>query len=350
METHRPSIYLLDRFMRGETCAEEEQHLLAWFRNPASREEILAFYRQKWQEAEGKELPAEVQSRMFNAIARRIREAEESRQPATRLIHPTLFRQLAGRWSTYAALALLCVGIGWAVYTYTHPAGATETPRLYTVYAEKGQRAGITLPDGTKVWLNSHTRLSYPLDYGQKVRTVRLAGEAYFEVAKDKKHPFVVKAGEMEVEALGTAFNVKAYDEDNHIIATLFEGSIRTEANHKTTLLQPNQSVCFDRNRRQIEVHSPENPSYARMWRDNELAFNGETLRDIAVLLNRLYNIEVKFESDKIKNYRFSGVIKNNSLDNVFEIISLTAPILYETRGDTILLREKRTRTTAGSI
>lgn len=335
---------MLDRFMRGETSAEEEQYLLAWFRNPASRKEILAFYRQKWQEAEGKELPAEVQSRMFNAITRRIREAEEARQPAAR---HTLLRRLSRQWSSYAALALLCVGIGWTVYTYTHPAGATETPQLYTVCAEKGQRAGLTLPDGTKVWLNSHTRLSYSLDYGQKERTVRLAGEAYFEVAKDKKHPFVVKAGEMEVEALGTAFNVKAYEEDNHIIATLFEGSIRTEANHKTALLQPNQSVCFDRNRRQIEVHRPENPAYARMWRDNELAFNGETLRDIAVLLNRLYNIEVKFESDKIKNYRFSGVIKNNSLDNVFEIISLTAPILYEARGDTILLREKGTRTTA---
>jgi len=78
------------------------------------------------------------------------------------------------------------------------------------------------------------------------------------------------------------------------------------------------------------------------MWRDNELAFKGETLYDIAIRLNRIYNVQVEFKSEKIKQYRFSGVIKNNSLDNVIEIISLTAPILYEAKEDTIILSEKR--------
>lgn len=80
--------------------------------------------------------------------------------------------------------------------------------------AEKGQRASVMLPDGTKVWLNSHTQISYNSNYGMKDRVVALAGEAYFEVAKDKDHRFIVKTGDMEVEALGTSFNVKAYKED----------------------------------------------------------------------------------------------------------------------------------------
>ena len=88
-------------------------------------------------------------------------------------------------------------------------------------------------------------------------------------------------------------------------------------------------------------VERPTNSSYARMWRNDELAFESETLEDIAVLLNRMYNVQVNFDSERIKRYRFSGVIKNNSLDNIFEIISLTAPILYGSEGDTITLREK---------
>lgn len=330
------NISLLDRFMRGDTSAEEEQQLLAWFRSDDARDEILDFYRQRWQEAKDGVLTEEVQDRIFRQIKARMQTVElpVSKQPVVKG-----FR--LARLGRYAAAIILCIGIGIASHLYTRQSLLVNS-KEYVVEADKGQRASITLPDGTKVWLNSHTRLSYTANYGVEERTVSLTGEAYFEVAKDKEHRFIVKTEMMDVEALGTSFNVKAYEEDDKSTATLFTGSVRVSADEKAVVLSPDQQVQFDRTERKLKVEIPENPLYANMWRDNELTFESETFENIAVVLNRLYNVQIVFESEKIKQYRFSGVIKNNSLDNVIEIISLTAPIMYQTKEDTIILREKQ--------
>lgn len=330
-------ILLLDRFMRGETSPEEEQQLLAWFREVDSQEDILTFYRQRWHESATKEISEEVQLRMFNQIRDRINTDKTVLQKNDRKQN----RRRLLRWGQYAAAVILCVVVGITshlLYTRQSMAEVKE----YMVEAEKGQRASVTLPDGTKVWLNSHTQIIYNSNYGVEDRVVDLRGEAYFEVAKDKEHRFIVKAGGLDVEALGTTFNVKAYKEDDDVIATLFSGSIRATAGKHSAVLSPAQQVAFSRKSETLVVDSPENIAYASMWRDNELVFKGETLNDIAIRLNRLYNVQIEFKSEKIKQYRFSGVIKNNSLDNVFEIISLTSPIMYESLGDTILLSERK--------
>lgn len=324
-------ISLLDRFMRGETSPEEERQLLAWFRRADSRDEIVSFYRQRWQASEEGELTDEIQERMYRQIKARMQTVKPSEAvPRYRL--RTLFQ--------YAAAVLLFIGIGIASHLYTRQSMVLDA-KEYVVEADKGQRASITLPDGTKVWLNSHTQLSYTSDYGTKERIVSLTGEAYFEVAKDKDHRFVVKTDKMNVEALGTSFNVKAYEEDASITATLFTGSVRVNTSGGEVVLLPNQQVQYSRLERKLKVEMPDNSRYANMWRDNELAFESETFENIAVVLNRMYNVQIKFETEKIKQYRFSGVIKNNSLDNVIEIISLTTPITYKYRGDTIILSAK---------
>lgn len=329
-------ILLLDRFMRGETSPEEEKQLLAWFREVDSQEDILAFYRQRWHESATKEISEELQLRMFNQIKDRMNADEPLR------IKSDLKRnkKWLPRWGQYVAAVVLCLVVGIAshlLYTRQSIVVASE----YLVEAEKGQRASVILPDGTKVWLNSHTQISYNSNYGVDERIVSLRGEAYFEVAKDREHRFIVKTGGLDVEALGTTFNVKAYKDDDDIIATLFSGSIRATDGEHSVILSPEQQVCFRRGSKKMKVDNPENVTYASMWRDNELAFKGETLDEIALRLNRLYNVHIEFKSEKIKQYRFSGVIKNNSLDNVFEIISLTSPIMYESLGDTIILSER---------
>lgn len=338
MTKNNINIDLLDRFMRGETLPEEEQLLLEWFRNSASKDEILEFYQQRWSEVPEDELPAEIQGRMYLRIKERMLEMEnlhkEQEKRAFKLKSSFM------RFLPYAATILLCISISFSFYLYTQK--NLSASNEYIVSAEKGQRASVTLPDGTKVWLNSHTELRYKSDYGVKERNVFLNGEAYFEVSKDKEHRFVVNAGEMAVEALGTAFNVKAYNEDPDFVATLFEGSIKAgTGDDNNVILTPDQHVSLNRKSKSLTVGISENVLYARMWRNNELAFEKEKLDDIAVLLNRMYNVQLKFKSDKIRQYRFSGVIKNNSLDNVIEIISLTAPIIYESHGDTIILDEK---------
>lgn len=328
---------LLDRFFQGETSTEEDRLLLKWFRDPASREELLSFYKWKWEETADEELPMDIQQRMFDKIKNRIREIESEGKVTARQPLHIIHRM---RWLPYVAAVLICICMGIGSYLYIdHKVGV---PREYMVSADKGQRASLVLPDGTKVWLNSHTEIKYGNDYGTKERILTLSGEAYFEVAKDKEHRFVVRTDQMDVEAVGTTFSVKAYREDKGITASLFSGKVKVTTAGDCVYLSQGEQATFDKKSGVLSVRALENIGYADMWRNNELAFNGEKLRDIAVLLNRMYNVNIRFESENIKDYRFSGVIKNNSLDNVFELISLTAPIEYRSNGDTIILSNKK--------
>lgn len=338
MERKDIYIELLDRFMRGELPAEQEHELWTWFRQPGIRDLLFQHYRQFWTEAEGKELPVEIQNRMFRNIQSRIHTETEGKKEQ-RLVRKLQFRQ----WLPYAAAVVFLLGFATFVHLYMNLADQTENYSLqnYKVLVDKGQRASVILPDGTKVWLNSHTELTYNGDYGKKNRQVVLSGEGYFEVAKDSTSRFIVKAGEMEVEALGTTFNVKAYQEDKELTTTLFKGKVRTSVGKDEVILKPDESLSFDKSSRRMIV-SDELAAYARMWKDNELVFKGETMEEVAVMLDRLYNVKVRFASEKVKRYRFSGVIKNNSLENVIELISLTAPIVYKKVGGEIIIEERK--------
>ena len=341
------NILLLECFMRGETSPDEEQILSDWLHSQEAKEQLSNYYQETWKGSNNK-LIAEVQGRMFERVKSQmhnaVQELNRRKQKRTMRIR---------RLFQYAAVILLIItaGIGGHLYTVsqTEP---TVTDKSYLVQTGKGQRANITLPDGTVVWLNSYTQLHYNANYGATQRVVSLIGEAYFEVAKDKEKPFIVETAGMNVEALGTTFNVKAYREDSQIIATLFSGSVRVSSDRDNVILSPDENATFERRSGKLAIHKPDNSSYAisafkvavlgnedmSSLSEYDLVFNGETLEEIAVLLNRMYNVQIAFKSERIKQYCFSGVICNNSLDNVIELISLTSPITYETRGDTIIL------------
>lgn len=327
------NIALLESFMRGETSSQEEQLLANWLHSPEAKEELLDYYQETWNNS-GNDLAAEVQRRMYERIKSQMHTIPQLNQQKTKKRFP-LRRVLQ-----YAAVVLLVImaGVGGHLYTTVQVKDTEHNNSKYLVQTDKGQRANITLPDGTVVWLNSYTQLQYNADYGTTKRIVTLTGEAYFEVAKNKDKPFIVKTEGVDVEALGTTFNIKAYQEDPRVVATLFSGAVRIASNENNVILSPDENATYDRNSGRLVINQLENSSYAKMWRDNELVFNGETLDEIAVLLNRMYNVQIIFKSERIKKYCFSGVICNNSLDNVIELISLTSPITYETRGDTIVL------------
>jgi ferric-dicitrate binding protein FerR (iron transport regulator) len=294
--------------------------------------QIDAYYRKQWESASGKDMPRETEDRIFHALAKRMKD------------DAALF--VPGRWLRYAAAMLAGAILVSAIQLFVDRTPAAPEPVAgdFAVFADKGQRSNITLPDGTKVWLNSHSKITYPRDYGIRERALSLTGEAYFEVAKDSSKRFTVNAGEMQVEALGTSFNVKAYGEDREIVTTLFDGSVQTTVHDRIVTLEPEQCAVLDRENGRLTVRHVENAAYAAMWRDDELVFNRQTMDEIALMFDRLYNVKIRFESDEIGKYRFSGVIKNNSLDNVIEIISLTAPITYRYKADTIILSGKKHR------
>lgn len=198
----------------------------------------------------------------------------------------------------------------------------------------------ITLPDGTKVWVNSGSHLAYGKRFNRKERVITLEGEAYFEVASDPNRPFIVETANLDIEALGTSFNVKSYEEEADISVVLMQGKVKISSATGTNLLLPNERISFNRvtgTTRKTSVYD----AYAfSNWRNNYFMFEGEPLESIAFTLERNYNTHITFESETLKKYSFTGSINNTSLESILQILSLTSPLTYEIKDNSIVLKE----------
>lgn len=333
-------IELLEKYMQGLTSPEEEKELLHWMQNDSeARRTIHAYYEKRWNTLPKTDIPAELQHKMLMNIKQNIRKDLEKNNNGKYIgIGKTIVWRDIMRYAA-AVLITFAVSAFSAYYYYSY---TNNDEKNFVVYADKGQRSNLILPDGTKVWLNSGSRLEYNNKYGKEERKVKLTGEAYFEVSKDKEHRFLVNTGIMDIEALGTAFNVQAYPDENRITTTLVEGKVRVNTPGKEAILSPNQQASYSKANGMMTVNNIRNVEYANGWINGEFSFNGASLEEIARELSRMYNMEIKFKSNDIKKLHFTGVIKNNSLTNVLEIISLTSPVVFEVNNDSIILDKRK--------
>ncbi|KKB57606.1 FecR family protein [Parabacteroides gordonii] len=326
-------IELLHRLIAGSTTEEENRELMEWFRQCASQEEFFMLFENVWKDSPD-EMPRDVQERMYRRLNRDL--GEEKKTIKVIPWHSYFSRKIWQR----VAVACIIVVLSLANYNMFHKQKQLSTQN-FTVSAEKGQRAFVTLPDSTKVWLNSDTKISYPADYGMKERNVALMGEAYFEVAKNPDKRFIVETKGMQVEALGTAFNINAYKNDNKIIASLFSGSVRVSYEDHVTILKPHESVKVDLLTRDFFQYEDNTMKDIALWRENEITFDGESLEEIAHIINRLYNTTIYIEDESLKKECYIGTVRNNSLENFIDIINLTTPVVYENKGDTVFLKRR---------
>ena len=259
----------------------------------------------------------------FSAVAS-YPQLEKRLKPHIRCLFPTRMRILAAA----AAVILLCLSVG-TVYLYMQPTS------LQTV-STMAETRNVILPDGSSVLLNRHSSLSYPKRFKSDNREVQLTGEAYFEVAKNKDKRFIVCCNDLEIEALGTTFDVKGYGDDLSVTTLLAEGSVRVSNKTNATLLKPGEKVEYHKNKQTFTKSPISDLREIDFCRNNMLIFNSASLAEIATTLERMYGVKVVFDSEKLKNVPFSGTIRNSSLHNVFYIISLTYPLTYKLEGDTV--------------
>lgn len=204
-----------------------------------------------------------------------------------------------------------------------------------TLTVPRGGEYLLVLADGTRVWLNSESSLRYPVSFSGK-REVTLTGEAYFEVAKDSKHPFTVSIASNKVEVLGTKFNVSAYPESK-IYTTLAEGKVRV-CNRETsvTLVANQQAVMCETG--DIDIKSVD-ASLFTSWSKGMYEFRQTELGDIAAQLSRWYNIDICFNDEKLKHKRFAGAIfRNNELSFAIEVIEKVSNVKFIRENDKIYI------------
>ncbi|MFV0323814.1 MAG: FecR family protein [Bacteroides xylanisolvens] len=195
---------------------------------------------------------------------------------------------------------------------------------LVECYIPTAEIRELTLPDGTHVMLNSKSTLLYPKQFTGETRSVYLIGEANFKVKPDKKHPFIVKANDYQVTALGTEFNLNAYPESNELIATLLEGRVKVEFNNlmSNIILNPNEQIIYNKQTKKHNLRLPE-ISDVTAWQRGELVFSNMHLEDIFTNLERKFPYAFVYSLHSMKKNTYSFRFRNQAtLEEVMEIIS----------------------------
>ena len=238
----------------------------------------------------------------------------------------------------YAAVACIILAVGSGAYYAGVKRPADDANTEVTMSVSNGQKADIILADGTKVYINSDSRIVYDNAYNKKTRIVSLEGEAYFEVAKDKEKPFIVKANGINVQALGTSFNIRAHKNDKSVAVILISGKVKVDDGRHEAYMKPNERLVCNLTNGQFEKSELHPNANNLLWRSNELALYGESFEEICTMLTRMYNCKFIFKNEKAKQYTYHGIIKNGSLNNVLEYISQAGGINYKIESDNTII------------
>lgn len=206
----------------------------------------------------------------------------------------------------------------------------------------------VELSDGTRVWLNANTTFDFPVDFVRQERVVKLRGEAYFEVAKDAKRPFIVETEGTRTRVLGTSFNVKAYPDERYERTTLLEGSVEITLAESTgtpsprMVLEPGMQARWETGSRSLSVRAVDAED-AIAWRRGEFLFTEEDIQVVLQTLSRWYGVEFVSTDEKLETYTFSGMMsKDDKLGETLEILTLAGGPAFRIEGDKVYMSKKK--------
>lgn len=237
-----------------------------------------------------------------------------------------------GELAAQAGISIRKTADGQLVYKVEE--SGTAKGKMNKVSTPKGGQYQIVLPDGSKVWLNAASELSFPTSFaGVTDRMVELKGEAYFEVAKDKVKPFIVKSDGQDVEVMGTHFNINAYRDEERTRTTLLEGSVKVSSSEKVqekVLLKPNQQAILKENKFTVV---PADPEAAVDWKNGYFSFDKESLPAIMRKISRWYDVEIVYQDNYTGNDFTGFVSRKKEVSEVLELLELTGLVHFKTEG-----------------
>jgi len=366
---------LIIKHLAGESAEAERLIIEQWFGEKAENKRYFDEIEFLWK-ATGisREIDEEAKRNDWNNILDNIGKKAEydlirsnGNQPETPKNAPPKSRELLRRFLKIAAIFVLAFSFSWAAISFLNSRSQSDTLAYNQVITVKGQKSQIILTDGTRVWLNAETVLKYPAAFNEDRREVYLEGEAFFEVQKrENKVPFIVKTDDIDIEVLGTRFNVMAYADEETVETTVVEGSICVvtkgmepsqeqnvllKTNQKATLIKKGSRVILSEveldkpalvksapttssvspiEKEQILVSPKVDVELHTAWKDDLLVFQSETLENITYKLERWYDVRIHIEDEELKDYRYTGKFAHKeTLNQVLEILRLTTPINY---------------------
>lgn len=269
------------------------------------------------------------------------------------------FGRIRSRYAILVSVLIILMGSG--VYFFSLPGGASPG-KMMEISAGKGVRKKLTLPDGTQVWLNSNSKLVYDSEMNEKdTRSVKLYGEAYFDVTKNKERPFIIGTDKFSIKVLGTAFNVKAYPNEKKAEATLIHGMIElslTGKQEQKIILKPNEKFALSESSDKIGNIPPgmsprpnrkliiervipvevEGTEYVEevAWIENTLVLSNDTFEELIPRLEEWYNIKIIFKKEAIKSFHFTGVFEGESIEEALRALQSIKPFKFKIKRNEI--------------
>jgi len=356
-------------FHQGNCTKEEIGNLKMWIYQNEENKKFFDDITNLWfASGTSKEQFRYSKAKALESITSRIAELEKKRTGNRKLI-----KLFTGKYAKIAAAILLSFSLGVLVNRLTEQKVETghEIASSTTVIKSPiGSKSEIILPDGSKVWLNAGSVLSYNTAFNQKDRTVNLTGEGYFSISKNPDKPFVVKVEDLKVRVYGTEFNLKAYPEEGVIQTTLIEGSLSMikkdkYGNEVETMLEPDQKLTYvkeegkillsEKEKRSIEGKTTINNLKGKLlidknaetdvissWKDHKLVFRNESFESLSIKLERWFDVDIDVADKELMDYHFNGIIENETFEEVLEIIKYTIPIEYEIKQGKITIHTSK--------
>ncbi|WP_312189885.1 FecR domain-containing protein [Sphingobacterium sp.] len=277
-------------------------------------------------------------------------------------------------WSRWGAIAAVFIALVSGGVWYYSQSSKVDTVLPITsigqVYQTKnGEKRTFELSDGSTVTLNSGSKLELSTDFNHELRIVRLAGEGYFQVAKNKEKPFVVQASDFDIKVLGTTFNVKSYSDEPTAEALLVEGSIEMKSKgqrENSVIIKPNQKITIYRNQSEIAIqHKTNKPTSSKLpikeiaienipiletnkaeipdiaWRENRLEIVDQDFESLRRTLERWYDVDIQIQNDRLKQYRFTATFSSENINQVLSALQKVEPFKFDVYGKKITISEK---------
>jgi transmembrane sensor len=345
---------VIAKFLNGEATSEETEKLIIWLNeNNSNRLQYFAAKR-IWLEHHEKAPDSDLIDRMWERMELRLHGGNERIGLGDGLRFKLNFKKFAVAASILILMASTSF-LGIKLNRFYQLESNT-----HEIHVPFGSRTSLTLPDGTKVWLNSGSNLVYNSGFSRDERVVSLSGEAFFDVVRHKNSIFMVNTQDLNIKVLGTQFNIKSYPDEATTEATLVTGKIEIglldkKKNIGPIILTPNQKMVYARNEGNLQLHLPietvetlpepagkvsvpntiriseiSNPQENTSWKDGKLIFKSETLENLARRLERFYNVEISFRDNSIKALKFTGTLDEVTIEEVMKAIASASSLKYE--------------------
>ncbi len=323
-ETEKVSTYLIQQFLLGNLSIYEEKKLLEWIDRSPENKQLFIKTQQNLRQEVCNATNNEIYNTQWQLIKQKIESSDQRKPFKSRFLNLPLIIGIA---------ASLFVGTIFYVLIESN-SNSKNTIATLTVETIAGEKSTVTLPDGTTVFLNSETQISYPEHFSEKNRTVELEGEAFFDVSHNSAKPFIVSAGDISIRVLGTTFNLRAFADEETISTTLVEGKVRIEKENEkeqTVLadLNPSERAVFSKNNNKITVSYETNLNKFIGWKEGKLVLDNAPVEVVVKKLEAWFNVKIIVKGEQLKKTRFTMTFTDETIEEVLKLLALSYPVQY---------------------